>query len=763
MIRNLVHLKLNTAVIIISLSIGLASINLISLFIFRELQTDDFHQDSKQIYSLTTNNPFEPGHKEFFCRYGSAEYIKQNFSQVEDFCRFRKANYNKILVNNTPYFNDVKIIEASTNFFEFFSYQLLTNNPKTALETNNNIVISNALAKKYFGTASPVGQIIKISSGGSDEELIVSAVFKKPYQNTQISFDMVKKIGEKDSPCFLQLSKGTSKEKVESLLAENLKAIPTMHGKDETTFYLSSLRDTYFTPIQRSSVEPNRDPTDLWIALGIGLLILLIAIFNYLGLVNNNLYEKHKEYAIRLINGSSKQGLIKKFMLENLTYLVISFVISVGMMIWAFPAFNNLVRTNLESRFLFYPQQLLLLGSSIIVLYLVSYLFVLLRLNSVVNANILLLKKQKNYKAFSTSPLTILQLVAAIVLITFSIVIIKQIHYISEKPIGINKQVVEIKLPWLYRSLAAVFRNELKNSASIDKVSIVSTSPVLDNVMVKWTYIENGKEVTYRPAGFGGDENYIETLGIQIVEGNDFGQYSSYNDKCLINQTMAQLFPDKNLIGNKLPGSDKTVIGIVEDFHYNNLKKVVEPAFIECATDGNYLLAKPVNGKLEEAKEYIAGVWHKLIPDYAVNIESINDRYEWLHRENRNFVKLISACCLISVFLSMIGLFAISVDKSHKRIKEIGIRKINGAKTYEVLSMLNKDVLKWIAIAFIIATPFAWYTMYKWLENFAYKTELSWWIFTLAGVLALGIALLTVSWQSWRAATRNPVDALRYE
>jgi putative ABC transport system permease protein len=171
----------------------------------------------------------------------------------------------------------------------------------------------------------------------------------------------------------------------------------------------------------------------------------------------------------------------------------------------------------------------------------------------------------------------------------------------------------------------------------------------------------------------------------------------------------------------------------------------------------------PSAGQLQSVRNSISETWEKLIPDFPLNIESVKERYEWYHRADTNFAKLIVSCCLISLFLSMIGLFAISFHSSRKRTKEIGIRKINGATIFGVLTLLNRDFLRWLIIAFVIASPIAWYIMHRWLQGFAYRTELSWLIFGLSGILVFGITLLTVSWQSWRAATRNPVEALRYE
>jgi putative ABC transport system permease protein len=189
----------------------------------------------------------------------------------------------------------------------------------------------------------------------------------------------------------------------------------------------------------------------------------------------------------------------------------------------------------------------------------------------------------------------------------------------------------------------------------------------------------------------------------------------------------------------------------------------VEPAFILFSNTGGHLMVKAAENQVPQVREAISSVWLKLFPDYPLNTESVGDRYEWYHRENVNFKRLITTCSMISLFLSMIGLFAVSYQKTRSRTKEIGIRKINGAGISNILKMINSDFFRWTIIAFIIAVPAAGYAMFRWLEAYAYKTELSWWIFALSGLVVLAVSLLTVSWQSWRAATRNPVEALRYE
>lgn len=764
-VRSLLRQKLNSGIIVISLAIGMACINLIALFITRELNTDSFQTQKDRIYALKCDDPFNKGHQMYLCREGSAEYIKDNFIQVEDYCRVSPASAQKVVVNNETYYDRPGVIAASKNFFGFFSYQLLTNNPKTSLEADNDLVISEDLSQKYFGTGNAVGQIVTLVNGEKEEPMIVTGVFRKPLENTQIRFDMVRPIKGKDSRCFVRLTSGANPQELEKILASNKAAIPSINDGTPGQYSLKPFQNVYFDTSRHVSFEASRAKTDLWIALMIGLVIIGIASFNYLGLVNNNLIEKNKAFAIQRVNGGSKFGFVLNFMAESLIVVGISFLLSLFLMLWMVPFFNHLTSTKITSDFIFNPKQILILSEVVAVLLVITFLFVVFRIRNNKYLNALKPGGSQIGKRVQLPAFNIFQLASSLVLIVFSIIIIKQTNYITQKPIGINKQVFEVKIPAQYASKVSVFKEELSTNSSVGLVSIAGASPVLEHFMVILHYKENGIEKEYSPSGFTGDENYIATLGIQIVEGRGFsGNPESDKNKCLVNESFAQLFSDQSLIGKGLPGMEnKIVIGIVKDFHYSSLKSLVEPALIAYDPRGLNLMVKASENQLAQAQEAIVQTWKKLIPDYPLNMETTGDRYEWLHRENQNYLRLIGACCVISVFLSMIGLFAISFQSSRYRTKEIGIRKVNGAKIFEVLVMLNRDFVKWVAIAFVIASPIAWYVMHKWLENFAYKTELSWWIFALAGLLAMGIALLTVSWQSWKAATRNPVEALRYE
>jgi putative ABC transport system permease protein len=765
-LRSLIRDKLNSAVIIISLAVGIACISLIFLFISRELRTDGFHENKDRIYALKCDDPWIPGTKMYHCKSGSAEYMKNNIARVEDFCRYNNSNPLKIVVNNEDYFDHPQIIGASGNFFSFFSYKLLTNNPETALEAANNLVISADLAEKYFGKDEPVGKIITLVNRNKTEQMTVTGIFEKPADNTQINFDMVRLIGDVDSRCYVRLAKNTDPEELEALFLEKKETIPVINtGTYGPTYYLEPLLKAYFDTLRGLVVENNRDKRDLWIAFIIGLMIFGIAVFNYLGVLANKFHGKVKEYYLRRINGSTIQDVIARFALESSIIVAVSFFIALFLIFDMLPFFNTLTNSKITNTFIHQPEQIATLTGILIFILLITMVFAYYMIRSNLNLNRLKTDQDQMIKSIQIPIFNIFQLTSSIALIICSLIIIRQMNYITKKPIGLDKEVIEIRIPPQLKDKALVFKDELMKSSTVSNVSVVGASPVLEHFMVLLKYQQDGVEKEYSPSGFTGDENYLDVLGIKLVDGNGFSETLSANSKkCLINQSFAKFFPDQDLIGKGIPGMEDMIVeGIVEDFHYFDLKARIEPAFISFDNKGGHLLVKASENQTLEARNIISGIWSKLIPDYPLNIESVGDRFEWYHRGNMNFKRLIVSCSLISLFLSMIGLFAVAFQKTRSRTKEIGIRKINGANIIEILVLINKDFVRWIIIAFIIAVPAAGYVMYKWLESYAYRTDVKWWIFLFSGVIVLVISLLTVSLQSLRAAMRNPVEALRYE
>lgn len=763
--RSLFRNPLNSLIIIISLAIGMACTNLIMLFITRELNTDSFQQNRDRIYLLKCDNPFEKGSQMSNCKKGGVEYIKENFSQVDDFCRIRFARAQKVMIGNQIYNDNLAVFETSATFFTIFSYKLLTNNPNTVLTTRDDIAISEDLAQKYFGERLPVGRIITIINGNTKTDFIIKGIFRKPVENSQFNFDMVKLSENTERYAFLLLKKNTDPAKLEKLFAEEKDKIPVINDGTPGKYYLKSFKQTYFDTSEYSLLGNKREKSDIVIAMIIGLMIICVASVNYLGLINNKLFDKTPEFYIRRLNGGSRASLIFDFMIENLIIIGIAFVISLEVISWIIPLFNELTEAQIDVTYLIRPESFLFMSYVVFSLLIVTLIFSVNKINKQKISSPRKVMIDKEGKIIKIPAFNIFQLIVTIVLLICSITILKQINYINKKEIGINKDVIEVKIPSIYEAQTKIFKEVLLKYPSVASISVTQASPLLEWIQTSFHYTENGEDKQYSPKIFRGDEVFIRTLGIILTEGRDFsGNIASDKNNCIINESLAGYFSGRNLIGEKLPGYEKlTVLGIVKDFNCSGAKDPVTPGVIIFDNSGNHLLVMPAFGQSQSVKNSISETWQKLIPDFPLNIESVRERYDWYHIKETNFAKLIVSCCLISLFLSMIGLFAISFHSSRKRTKEIGIRKINGATVFGVISLLNRDFFRWVIIAFIPASFITWYIMNRWLQGFAYRTELNLWIFALAGLLTVTITFLTVSWQSWRAATRNPVEALRYE
>jgi putative ABC transport system permease protein len=752
-------------IILVSLAIGMACTNIIILFISRELSTDNFQKNRDHIYQLKCDDPFNRGVQMSNCRKGGAEYIRENFPQVEDFCRIRYGRAQKVEAGNQIYNDNLSVFETSANFFNIFSYRLLTNNANTVLATKDDIAISEELAQKYFGENLPVGRILTIINGNSKTDFFVKGIFRKPFENTQFQFDIVKLAEDTERYAFLLLKKNADPVGLEKLLAEAKDKIPVFQDGTPGKYYLKSFKETYFDTSEYSLLGNKRDKSDIRIAMIIGLMIICVASVNYLGLINNKLYDKSPEFYIRRINGGSRARIIADFMIENLIIIVIAFLLSLEIISWIIPLFNDLTGSSIDVTYLTRPYSFMIMLSVVLFLLLATLLFTVNKLNKQTTSSTHKVTMDKGGEIVKIPAFNIFQLIVTIVLLICSVTILKQISYITNKEIGINKDVIEVKIPENYSGQTGVFKEELLKYSSVASISVTTASPLLEWILASFHYTENGEDKQYSPKIFRGDENFISTLGLSLTIGRDFsGNINSDKNNCIINESFAGYFSGRNLIGEKLPGYENlTVIGIVKDFNCSGLKDAISPGVIIFDNSGSHLLVKPSAGQLLSVRNSISEIWQKFIPDLPLNIESVKERYEWYHRSDTNFAKLIVSCCLISLFLSMIGLFAISFHSCRKRTKEIGIRKINGATIFGVLTLLNRDFLRWLIFAFVIASPIAWYIMHKWLQGFAYRTELSWLIFALSGIIALVTAIVTVSWQSWRAATRNPVESLRYE
>ncbi len=762
--RNLYKYRLNSGVIIISLAVGFACVYLIAIFLLRESNPDNFQLNAESIFALQAESPFDKDGKMHTVREGAAEYMKENFADIDEFCRYKNAGSPRVRAGNNDFNEEIRVMAASPNFFDFFSYNLTATSTNELLSATDQVVISKELSRKYFGKENPIGKKVTLVNNAGSEHLYVSGIFEKPEKTTLLNFDMVKKIDSGDSYAFLLLSNNAKVGQLEEHFEQKKNIIPIIHNGIPGSYSLDNLKEAYYDISKTASIYNVRDRIDLYVALVIGLMILSVAVFNYLILVRNLLDQKNRELSIRRINGCSNLRMLTGFMSNLFLLVFLAVMIGIVLLVWALPFFNGLAGTNIRvinlwdatSIFSVLGFPFLLLG--ITSLFIWRYINNTTRLKGI--RGMVRSKPKTSMHAFN-----VFQLAVTVLLIVGSFVIIKQMRYISNKDIGLNKQVAEVRIPIAHKNKALIFKTELEKEPTVQQVSLAMASPVLEHFLLRLKYDDHGEEKEYTASAFLGDEHYLDVLGIDLIEGSGFSSRPNSNlNTCVINESLASLFPDRDLVGKPLPGNEElTVVGVVKDFHYDSLKNHVQPGYVFYGDSGNYLMVRPVSGQEKTVKKAIGAIWEELIPDYPMNVESIEERFSWMHRDNTNYIKLIGACSVISIFLSMMGLFAVSFLSGRRRTKEIGIRKVNGAKVFEVMTMLNNEFLKQMFTAFVIAMPIAWYIMHCWLENFAYKTELNWWVFVLAGGLTLFITLVTVSWQSFQAAIANPVDSLRDE
>jgi putative ABC transport system permease protein len=351
-------------------------------------------------------------------------------------------------------------------------------------------------------------------------------------------------------------------------------------------------------------------------------------------------------------------------------------------------------------------------------------------------------------------------------LVAATFLIFKQLNYIKDKDLGIPKdQIIYAKLPYqILRGNKETLRERLLTLPEVEQAAFSS------NIFGKIEGLDNqeidGKNLNFATSWV--DAEFINLYNLQLVDGRFFSKdlKTDENTTALINETALRDFgiEDPYQLSIRVPGGSAKVVGVVKDFNYKSLHNKIEPlVIIYLPRQGQFVNLKISGNNIPATLEKVNSVWNELAPGFPFAYHFLDQDFEQLYKKDDQMAKAVTLFSLIAIAIAALGILGLSIYMGESRIKEIGIRKINGARVSEVITMLNIDLFKWIVIAFVIATPIAWFITNKWLENFAYKTTLSWWIFALAGLLALGIALLTVSWQSWRAATRNPVEALRYE
>ncbi|WP_159519821.1 ABC transporter permease [Sunxiuqinia indica] len=699
-------------------------------------------------------------------------------------------------------FNERQVVEADSNFFEVFQLELIQGDAETVLKNPKTIVLTKETAIKYFGKEAYdqgiiPGKSLSLKIWGRYRPYQVTGICQKPKQQTHFDFDILfASSGDPDSNTdhwlnstyytYAMLSSGANPKQVEKKLGQLVetyinggfnKEFSTTEtpGHDYWHFLLQPVTDIHLHSDFESELKPNSRVNNVYIAIGTALLVLVVAFLNYVNLLTVNNMGRAKEIALRKISGAGRKDIFSGFMLESLGIASVAMVLAVILSWISYknleplsPGIGNLALFSTPLTYLLIVGLIVLIGSG-------GGMFSAIRLAA--DNSVFLIKNQTAYSSKSTARQLMVtgQFVIAIILISVSILVSRQLSFFMHKNPGYDQEhVVVLDAPvWGLRQNFDNFKSELLDDPSIVSITTSSTVPGDGDYNTPLYMKKQGDPANHMVIPYRGNYDFIQTIGLHLIEGRDFAKNYDDSHSIILSESAVKSLGLKDPVGSFIYDSEiranqeqltrLNIIGVVQDIHFESYYKNIRPFAILFDRFHNYVSVRVKPGNMGTTIDFIKNKWNSAYPDAPFSYSFLDKKFEVQYNREASLKTFILLFTGIAIFIAMMGLFAITLHISRRRAKEIGIRKVNGAKISEVMAMLNKDFVKWVAIAFVIATPIAWYAMNKWLENFAYKTSLSWWIFALAGLLALGIALLTVSWQSWRAATRNPVEALRYE
>jgi ABC-type antimicrobial peptide transport system permease subunit len=766
---------------IAGISIGIAVVTLILFWVVDELNFDKFHENLDQVYTIYEHQVYSEGQDLFtYCTpFPMSQELIKNYPEVKNATTFAEV-WNQLLKYGDKEYKEGPIYCVDNEFLKIFSFRIIEGD-RNALESPDKMIINEDIARLYFGKEPAIGKMLKINDTLS---YTVGAVMANQKENSTLNFkillpiDFMKQFGADMTNwgsnwprTSVLMAQGTDINSFATKIATLCKD----KGQQESTML-------HIFPFGKERLYTysgkNNRIQYVYQFLGIAFIIILIASINFINLSTAKAEQQRREIGIRKVLGAGREDIFKQFIIEKGLMILFSLIISSMLVLLFLPVFNAVSDKHITTDFLQNPYMILVLLLAILLITFISVIYPSLFLSSSIPANAI--KKTTSSKIAGDhlkNLLVVIQFTLSVILIAGSIFISKQIRFINNYNLGYNQSsLVYLFLNGEGKNKYDAIIQELKHVPGVENISLTNNLPFY-GTSSSWGYDWEGKnpETKLLMSEIKVDRNFFATMGIDFIEGTTFSNRYDRVKKSeeisapevILNKEAIRRMEMDNPVGKSFgtPNDIKaTIKGVVNDFHFQSLYRSVEPLLISPLNyipDNIIIRINPVN--FSRTIEDIKKTWNKVLPQSMCEIGFFDESLKKLYQSEMRISGLFKYFSFIAIFISCIGLFGLSLFIIERRTKEIGIRKVNGARIFEVLAMLNKDFIKWVIIAFVIACPIAWYVMNIWLQNFAYKTKLSWWVFATAGAIAVLVALLTVSWQSWKAATRNPVEALRYE
>ncbi|MEM9831964.1 MAG: ABC transporter permease [Bacteroidota bacterium] len=791
--RNLAKRKFYAGINILGLSIGFTSCLLIVLYIHHELSYDTMHNKADRIYRVGLNGKFSDQEGKTTVTTAPLAFTAvEEFPEVENatrICHFldiQTIRYNEsVIVEERVYF-------ADSTFFDVFSFKLIAGDPATALTEPNTLVITEDMAQKYFGNEPALGKTLLVGDGKVPHE--ITGVVENLPSNVHFHFNMLRSMASLELSrvddwfsnsfiTYLLLHKGASPESLEARfpgLVEKYVSLEIQRylGLSFETFsqqgnqygyFLQRLLDIHLYSNLDQELEPNGNITYVYIFGLIAFFIIILACINFMNLATARSAGRAKEVGVRKTLGSLRSSLVGQFITESVLLSLVATCLAVFATNLLLPSFGNIAGKEISSVlftqlwFLFSLLGLMLLVGILAGSYPAFYL------SSFRPVDVLKGKLKAGTRGSGIrNTLVVFQFFVSITLIICTLLVYRQLEYTQAKNLGFKKEnvIVMYGAKRLTTSQRAAFKQALLDESQVVNASVSDRIPpgtISTTIFRKTTTEEDAVLRTYEV-----DYDYLPTMQIELLEGRNFSRsFSTDTAAILLNEVAARAFGLENLLDEEIvhTGSGRTyqVVGIFKDFNFETLRNEIEPLALTLSTQGAYLSARISSENVSVTVNQIESLWEQYAPDQPFQYAFLDDNYDALFRAEQRLGKVFSIFTGLAIAVACLGLLGLATFMAEQRTKEIGIRKVMGASATSITLLLSKDFTKLVIIAFGIAIPIAYFIMQKWLEGFAYRTNISLWVFVLAGVGALLIAWLTVSWQSIKAALANPVDSLRNE
>jgi putative ABC transport system permease protein len=800
--RNLWKNKTFSFINIVGLAIGLCCFLLIAVYVLDELSYDRFYKNADRIYRINSDIRF--GGADLHMPVTSdmmGELLKKDYPQVEQYTRIYNFNGDKLIRKGNEYIDESRVANVDSTFFDVFQIPVVEGQIKDALNEPNTVVLNESSAQKYFGTVHAVGKTLEIKDQ-KNPYYKVTAVVKDIPSNSHFHFDLffsMKNVdynwGQLTSHNFytyLRLRKGTDYKAFEKnfetyitkYVLPDAKKFMNINSMEEfrkagnkLEYSLQPLTQIHLYSDRSFELSPSGNIQYVYIFSAVALFILIIACINFMNLTTARSANRAREVGIRKVLGTEKKNLVFQFLSESTLMVIVSLLLAILIAFAVMPLFNSVANKQMKVTSLFSPYILPVLISLPFVVGMLAGVYPAFFLSAFKPIEVLKGKLKLGSRSGGLrSVLVVFQFTTSIILIIGTIVVYRQLNYIQTRNLGYNKDQVLIinGLSALNKNIDA-FKNEVDQMPGVTSSTLSGFLPVSDSYRSDNSYSKEAVMTTkngFDMQNWYVDYDYIKTLGMQIIKGRNFSKdYGSDSSAVVINETAAKILGYSDPIGKKIysafaqQGRENayTIIGVVKNFNFESLRKDVGPLCFLLGGGNGLAVFKVNTSNIQNLVSNIESKWKALASGVPFSYRFLNESFDKMYRNEQRVGKIALSFSLLTILIACLGLFGLATFIAEQRTKEIGIRKVLGASVNGIVQLLSKDFLKLVFIAFIIATPVAWWAMHKWLQDFAYRVDLAWWMFLLAGLGAIFIALVTVSFQAVKTALTNPVKNLRTE